>query len=102
MKIIIAIISPTWYSIHVVKYIKNKLINKLSNLGFELGCYDNALEKLSPYYQTKVLSSSYECWTDVKVKIDGRPYVVEISTVDTEKDFTLISANEYKNRYGNN
>ena len=38
--------------------------------------------------------------TDVKVSINRKPYVVEIATVDNEKDFSVLSKAEYINRYG--
>lgn len=68
----------------------------------KLGCYDSELERLTPYYLKKVFDGlSYGDSTDVDIKIDKQNYVVEISYVDNEVDFSVITKQEYISRYGN-
>ncbi|WP_333728362.1 hypothetical protein [Bacillus paranthracis] len=67
---------------------------------FQLSCYDSLIENLSIEELNKVLESLEEECTDVAVVMDNKTYVVEIKTVDDEKDLHVLSADEYKCRYG--
>lgn len=73
---------------------------KVEDLGLIMGCYDPLVEKLNKENLNKVLSSIEEEYTDVDVKINKKDYVVEIATVDNEKDLQILSRSEYINRYG--
>ena len=79
---------------------KQRLLEKLDKVGCVLGCWDNKIELLTDYSLRKVLAVVDEEHTDVKVSINRKPYVVEIATVDNEKDFSVLSKAEYINRYG--
>ena len=68
---------------------------------FTIGCYDAALEKLNAKELQKILANISEEQTDIDVKIGNKSYVVEISTVDFEKDFSFLSKESYINLYGN-
>ncbi|MDX5808367.1 hypothetical protein [Bacillus cereus group sp. BfR-BA-02730] len=76
-----------------------KKIEKMDEY-FELGCYDSLIENLSIEELNKVLERLEEECTDVAVVMDNKTYVVEIKTVDDEKDLHVLSADEYKRRYG--
>ena len=54
--------------------------------GFEVGCINRDLESLTKVALDKVKQNLDEEYTDVFVTIRGKLYVVEISTVDNEKD----------------
>lgn len=80
---------------------KNKeiIINKIKSEGYTLGIYDNTLDKLNKQNLKKVLDN-IKYVSDTKVFINRKPYIVEISEVDSEIDFNVISLNEYESRYG--
>ena len=74
----------------------------IEELGCTQGCYDKDLEKL-PYTEVvKVMDELDQEYTDVKVHIGKDLYIVEIATVDGQKDLNLLSALEYSTRYGRN
>lgn len=80
---------------------KNKeiIINKIKSEGYTLGIYDNTLDKLNKQNLKKVLDN-IKYVSDTKVFINRKPYIVEISEVDSEIDFNVITLNEYESRYG--
>ena len=80
---------------------KNKevIINKIKSEGYILGIYDNVLDKLNKQNLKKVLDN-IKYVSDTKVFINRKPHIVEISEVDSEIDFNVISLNEYESRYG--
>lgn len=68
---------------------------------FSLGGYDEKLDELSKKEMEKVLDSiELGDYTDVDVKIKRKNYVVEISVVDKEMGFNVITRDEYISRYG--
>lgn len=73
---------------------------KVEDLGLIIGCYDPLVEKLNTENLNKVLFSIEEEYTDVDVKIGKKDFVVEIATVDNEKDLQILSRSEYISRYG--
>lgn len=73
---------------------------KVQELGCKLGVYHPLMERLSKKALGEVLDCIGEESTDVDVKINRKLYVVEINTVDNEKDFKVLSKEEYINRYG--
>lgn len=79
---------------------KDRIENKLKEMGYTLGCYDQAMDKLSQIELKKVINNIYGDYTDVDVKIRGKIHVVEISVVDDEIDFTMLTQAEYISRYG--
>lgn len=79
---------------------KKIILKKVKELGFELGCWDNDMEKLSLKELKKVTDNATEDYTDVHVQVRGKHYIVEICTVDGEKDFQILSRAEYEDRYG--
>jgi len=80
---------------------KNKevIINKIKSEGYTLGIYDNVLDKLNKQNLKKVLDN-IKYVSDTKVFINRKPYIVEISEVDSEIDFNVITLVEYESRYG--
>ena len=74
--------------------------NKVKELGYEMGCYHSSIDRLSKKELAKVMCEISGDSTDVDVKIRGKLHVVEISVVDDEIDFTILTQNEYIDRYG--
>ena len=78
---------------------KEIIINKIKSEGYIIGIYDNQLNKLNKQNLKKVLDN-IKYVSDTKVFINRKSYIVEISEVDNEIDFNVISLNEYESRYG--
>ena len=78
---------------------KEIIINKIKSEGYILGIYDNALNKLNKQNLKKVLDN-IRYTSDTKVFINRKPYIIEISEVDSEVDFNALTLAEYENRYG--
>ena len=70
-----------------------------------LGCYDKSIEKLDKVELSKVTRNITGDYTDVKVSIGKKQYIIEISWVDgTESgdkvDFNMLSLEAYESTYG--
>lgn len=78
---------------------KEIIISKIKSEGYTLGIYDNILNKLNKQNLKKVLDN-IKYVSDTKVFINRKPYIVEISEVDSEIDFNVITLVEYESRYG--
>lgn len=83
-----------------IKSNKQLLETKIKELGFELGCYHKSIETLTKKELNKVLAQLDQESTDVDVMIKKKLYVVEITTMDNEKDIQMLSREEYIDRYG--
>ena len=72
----------------------------LNNNGYEIGCYDASIEKLSTRSINKVINilNTYTD-TDIHVTINKIKYVIEVSSCDNEVDFVVITLKEYNNIY---
>ena len=68
--------------------------------NYVIGCYDSLIDKLSKEELNNILESMGEEYTDIDVMLRGKLHVVEISTVDNEKDFNVLTKEEYIVRYG--
>lgn len=79
---------------------KEKIEDKLISLGYELGCYDCLINKVRGKDLINLLSVLDEEATDLDVKINNKEYVIELMTVDNERDLLIITKEEYINRYG--
>lgn len=79
---------------------KEIIEKKVKELDYKLGCYNNMIDKLSKKELKKVIEDLDQERTDVKVKINRKPYVVEITTMDNDKDLSILSVEEYVDRYG--
>ncbi|MFJ8528360.1 hypothetical protein [Bacillus sp. NPDC094106] len=81
---------------------RDLIVKKLETIDedLELNCYNSLIEKLSVDELNKVLERLEEEWTDVAVVMENKAYIVEIKTVDNEKDLDILLADVYKNRYG--
>lgn len=79
---------------------KDIIEKKVTELGCKIGCWNNDIEKLSRLNLNKVLRGLEEEYTDVLVDVDKEKYIVEIATVDDEKDLNMISKKAYENQYG--
>ena len=81
---------------------KERIEKKIAQEGYVIGCWDASMEKLSQYSLKKVLDNALmDDYMDIKVAINRKPYVVEMATVDNEKDFKLISKQKYMAQYDN-
>ena len=78
---------------------KEIIVSKIKSEGYTLGIYDNMLDKLNKQNLKKVLDN-IKYVSDTKVFINRKPYIVEISEVDSEIDFSIITLVEYESRYG--
>lgn len=83
--------------------VKDSIEEKLEELGLEIGCYCNRLDSLltTKKLLNKVLDNLEQEHTDVFITVRGNLYVVEISTVDNEKDIALYTGVAYFSKYGN-
>lgn len=79
---------------------KEIIEKKVAELGYKIGCWDNNIEKLSRLNLNKVLRYLEEEYTDVLVDVDREKYIVEIATVDNEKDLNMLSDKSYESQYG--
>ena len=78
---------------------KEIIVSKIKSEGYTLGIYDTILDKLNKQNLKKVLDN-IKYVSDTKVFINRKPYIVEISEVDSEIDFSIITLVEYESRYG--
>ena len=78
---------------------KQIIIEKVLSEGYELGIYDRYLDKLNKSNFKKVLDN-IRYTSDTKVCINRKPFIVEISEVDNEIDFNVLTLREYEYRYG--
>ena len=78
---------------------KQIIIEKVLSKGYELGIYDRYLDKLNKTNLKKVLDN-IRYTSDTKVFINRIPFIVEISEVDNEVDFNVLTLKEYEYRYG--
>jgi hypothetical protein len=80
-------------------YIQSKL--KQENEELEIGCYDKIIDTFSKRSVNRIIENAIDLeHTDIAVTSKNKKYIVEISTVDNEKDFKVKTPNEYKNLYG--
>lgn len=80
---------------------EQRIKKALKGTEFILGGFNDNMEKLNASNLKKVMNEMTYGSTDVDVFINRKPFVVEISHVDNEIDFGIISKAEYINRYGN-
>ena len=80
---------------------KIKIQKEIEKHGYNLGCYDSEIEKLNPSNLKKILDViKYGDSTDVPIFINRKKYIVEISIIDNEIDFQVLTLEEYEARYG--
>ena len=85
---------------------KELIAEKIENLvketgvNFSLGCWDKGIEKISKKELKKVIDEITGDSTDVDIYIRKKLYVLQISVVDNEIDFNLLTQEEYISRYG--
>ena len=75
-------------------------LSKETGVKFALGCWDKNIEKISKKELKKVIDEITGDSTDVDIYIRKKLYVLQISVVDYEIDFNLLTKEEYINRYG--
>ena len=81
---------------------KSIIADAIKKEGFVVGCYDSRIEQLKKSQLKRIIEQALVLeWTDVVLIVNGVKCVVEISTVDNEKDFNLMTYKEYKNTYQN-
>lgn len=83
---------------------KQKISEHIEGLGwgYTLGCYNEKIDQLKPASLKKVLEAVEEECTDIKVTLNGMPHIVEVATVDSERDLNIMTLKEYRNTYRNN
>lgn len=81
---------------------KERLIKALKKDNYKLGCYDNKIEKLSYNQIKKIIDNIGYGSTDILVSLNRKKYIVEVSEVEDELDFSIISLPDYVNQYGRN
>lgn len=79
--------------------------NKQYEYNFKLGAVTKEIDNLEKSQIYKIIQNITGDYTDVKVYLGKKAYIVEISWVTgtpdgDEVDFNMISLNEYENRYG--
>ena len=78
------------------------LRKKIKKDGFELGCYS---EEINDVFTKKALNEVFDRLnvgydsTDILLRIRKALYILEISIVDNEVDFVLLTALDYFCRY---
>lgn len=75
------------------------IIEKVFNEGYDMGIYDKFLDKLNKNNLKKVLDN-IRYTSDTKVFYNRKPFIVEISEVDNEIDFNVLTVKQYEYRYG--
>lgn len=80
---------------------RERLIKTISQFGYSLSIYDHAIDKLSSRMINKITNSFMGDSTDIDVTLNRKPCVVEMSVVDNEVDITMLTKEQYINRYGN-
>lgn len=84
------------------KGVKSKILKKILELGYELGSYDDYLDEiLSQKEVDKVLDNLDQEYTDIFLTIKKELYVIEIATIEKEKDIKIFKGLEYFRKYGN-
>lgn len=78
---------------------KQIIIEKIKSEGYEIGIYDKLIDKLNKTNLKKVLDN-IRYTSDTKICINRKPFIVEISEVDNEIDFNVLTLKEYEYRYG--
>lgn len=79
-----------------------KIIEEIFSLGYTAGCIDDSLDNIIDNNSiTQIINELSEEHTDIFISINNELYVVEISTVDNEKDIYLYTAVAYFKKYGN-
>ena len=82
---------------------EKRIAEAIAKDGFVIGCYDKKIEELKYMALKKVIDEALmNEHTDVNVKIKGKAHIVEVSTIDNEKDFTVYTMEEYAEKYGDN
>lgn len=79
---------------------KQRIEEKLNREGFIIGCWDKQLDKLNYNNIKKVLDDIPFGSTDIQVSLNRKKYIIEISDVDNEYDFVMISKTAYRSIYG--
>lgn len=80
---------------------RERLIKTISQFGYSLSIYDHAIDKLNTKMINKITNSFMGDSTDIDVTLNRKPYVVEMFVVDNEVDITMLTKEQYIDRYGN-
>lgn len=79
---------------------KKIILEKVKDLGLEVGCWDNDMEKLPKEELKIVLDKIGFGSSDIQIVINGVDYLVEYNEVDNECDFCLKTRVEYESMFG--
>lgn len=79
---------------------EERIQKKLEGTEFIMGGFNDKMELLNIGNLKKVMKDMLYGSTDIDVFVNRKPYVVEVSHVDNEIDFGIITKEEYINRYG--
>ena len=75
-----------------------KEINKKGS-NFKIGCWDKQVELLNYNNLKKVINNIGEN-TDVEIHINRKKYICQLTNIDNEIDFNIISRTDYMDQYG--
>ena len=78
-----------------------KIKVQIENQGYEVGCIDELVNKLTKKELEKIIENINGETTDVDVYIRKKLHVAEIVEVDGEIDVIILTQAEYISRYGN-
>lgn len=81
--------------------VKQLILEELKELEYKLGCYDEKIESIKENYIIDLLDALGQEYCDIAVlfKNSKKWQIVEISTVDNEKDIITYSLSEYQEKY---
>lgn len=79
---------------------RTQLAQALATFGARIGCYDSAMDLLSPDAMAQIIPQLPYGSQDIVVTHQQQPYVVELYEVENELDFNLITAEDYELLYG--
>lgn len=77
------------------------LIDSIKGLNYEVGIIDSELNSLTKKAIKEIIDNIDEEYTDLFITIRKKLYVIEIATVDNEKDIFYYKAYDYFRKYGN-
>ena len=76
-----------------------KIVKKISDLGYTVGCYDKQINKLN-YNNLKKIIDNIEYQNDTRICINRKKYIAQIDIVDGEVDINIIDLKSYTDMFG--
>lgn len=79
---------------------KEIIENELNSIGYELGCWDNKINEIDKQEIEKIIFYLEEECIDIPIEHKNETHMIELKTVDKEKDLSMMEFNAYKVHYG--